>query len=515
MNKNKKTFFITTPLYYVNDVPHIGSAYTTIACDCIARYKKLQGYDVCFLTGTDEHGQKIFKAATEQKREPEDHCNYIVEEFKKLWKLLNIEYDRFSRTTSDKHSKLVQEFFDRVYKNGDIYEADYKGLYCEACEDFKSEKDLLDKKLCPIHKQPVQEYQEKNYFFALSKYQDKLKKFLDDNQDFIQPVFRKNEVLGWIKEGLKDFPISRQSVSWGIPVPNNPSQTIYVWFDALLGYMSGLLEENEEPTISNAVKKYWPASVHIIGKDILRFHAVYWPCMLMSAKLPLPKKVFGHGFLTKDGEKMGKTTGNIINPYELINKFGQDAVRFYFLREIIFGKDGDYSSENFINRINSDLANNFGNLVNRTLNLVNKNFNGEIENLSDRNIMGLMDLVNNTIKGYKLHMENFELKEALDIIWKLIDNTNKTFNNNEPWKLIKSDLNKAKSCLYETLEVIRNISILTFPFIPETSIKIYDQLGYNRLDNIKEWEKLGWGKVKEGFKVKEAKPVFPRLEVKA
>ena len=514
MNKEKKIFFITTPLYYVNDVPHIGSAYTTIACDCIARYKKLQGYDVCFMTGTDEHGQKIFKAAAEQKKSPEAHCDYIAQEFKKLWKLLDIEYDRFSRTTSKKHSKLVQEFFNRVYKNGDIYEADYKGLYCEACEDFKFEKELLDKKICPIHKQPVQDYQEKNYFFALSKYQDKLKQFLDENPDFIQPDFRKNEVMGWIKEGLKDFPISRQSVSWGIPIPNHPSQTIYVWFDALLGYMSELLEENEEPTIENAIKKYWPASVHIIGKDILRFHAVYWPCMLMSAKLPIPKKVFGHGFLTKDGEKMGKTTGNIVNPYELINEFGKDAVRFYFLREIAFGKDGDYSRENFLNRINSDLANNFGNLLNRTLNLINKNFNGELENLSTGNVMELKDLVNNAIKNYKSHMENLELKEALDIVWELIDSTNKAFNNNAPWKLIKTDLNKAKNCLYETLEILRNISILTFPFIPETSTKIYNQLGYDRLDNTNEWEKLGWGKVKEGFKVREGKPVFPRIEVK-
>lgn len=509
----KEKFFITSPLYYVNDVPHIGSAYTTIACDCIARYKRLKGQDVCFLTGTDEHGQKIYKAAKEEKRTPQEHCDIISEEFKKLWQLINIQYDKFSRTTSKKHTNLVQEFFKRVWDKGDIYEADYRGLYCEACEDFKVEKDLLDEKFCPIHKTQVQDYKEKNYFFALSKYQNKLLDHLDSNPDFIQPVFRRNEVLGWIKEGLKDFPISRQSVTWGIPVPENEKQTIYVWFDALLGYMSGLLDNNETPNINNAIKKYWPPSAHIIGKDILRFHAVYWPCMLMSADLPLPKKVFGHGFLTKDGEKMGKTTGNIIDPYELINEFGADAVRFYFLREISFGKDGDYSRENFINRINSDLANNFGNLLNRSINLINKNFTEQIEN-NNSNILGLKEKTKSTIKTYEKHMDNFELKEALDNVWNLIDITNKAFNQHEPWKLIEKDKEKAKCCLYETLEIVRNVSILTYPFIPEISVKVYKQLGYDKLDNTNEWQALGWGKKGGKFKVEGAKPVFPRIELK-
>ena len=517
MNQNNKTFYITSPLYYVNDVPHIGSAYTTIACDCIARYKHLKGFDVCFLTGTDEHGQKIFKAAQEQKKLPQTHCDFISGEFQKLWGLLNIQYDRFSRTTSKKHSAVVQEFFTRVYNNGDIYEADYEGLYCEACEDFKLEKDLLDDKLCPVHKIKAQEYKEKNYFFALSKYQKKLVEYLDQNPDFIQPVYRKNEVLGWIKEGLKDFPVSRQSVSWGIPMPNDSKQTIYVWFDALLGYLSGLLKEDDEPSIENAIKNYWPCSVHIIGKDILRFHAVYWPCMLMSAQLPLPLKVFGHGFLTKDGEKMGKTTGNIIDPYELINEFGTDAVRFYFLREVTFGKDGDYSKENFINRINSDLANNLGNLLNRTLNLVNKNFNGSVED-TNKNFLNLIEKTTYTINAYEKHMDNLELKEALDVVWQLIDNTNKAFNDKEPWKLIKNNnINEAKCCLYETLEILRNISILIKPFVPETSLKIYNQLGYDTLE-ANDWEYVGWqggGRLKTAFKVKLGTPIFPRLDFKS
>lgn len=513
-NSNKEKFYITTPLYYVNDVPHIGSAYTTIACDCIARYKKLKGYDVCLLTGTDEHGQKIFKAASEQKKSPQDHCDFIAEEFKNLWKLLNIKYDKFARTTTDKHTKLVQEFFKRVYKSGDIYEADYKGLYCEACEDFKSEKELIDNK-CPIHKQTAQNYQEKNYFFALSKYQSRLVEFIDKNPDFIQPVFRKNEVMGWINEGLKDFPISRSSVTWGIPIPDDSGQTIYVWFDALLGYLSGLLEESEEPTIENATKKYWPSSVHVIGKDILRFHAVYWPCMLMSAGLPLPKKVFGHGFLTKDGEKMGKTTGNIIDPYELINEFGSDAVRYFFLREISFGKDGDYTRENFINRVNSDLANNLGNLLNRSLNLINKNFNGFIEENMNNNVLNLKELLSATISDYEKHMDNMELKEALDKLWLLIDSTNKAFNDVEPWKLIKSNnIDKAKSCLSETLVILRNVSILTYPFIPDTSEKMYNQLGFSNFNISNEWKNTGMKTNGKNIKVNIGSPVFPRIEVK-
>ncbi|MBI3591650.1 MAG: methionine--tRNA ligase [Candidatus Melainabacteria bacterium] len=513
MSRENNKFYITSPLYYVNDVPHIGSAYTTIACDCIARYKRLRGYDVCFLTGTDEHGQKIFKSALEQKLLPQEHCDFITGKFQELWKLLNIKYNKFSRTTSKKHELIVQEFFNVVFKRGDIYEADYEGLYCEACEDFKSEKELLDGKICPIHKLKAQEYKEKNYFFALSKYQDKLVKHFEENPDFIQPSHRKNEVLGWVKEGLKDFPISRQSVSWGIPIPNDSKQTIYVWFDALLGYISGLLDDTENSKVENAIKKYWPCSVHIIGKDILRFHAVYWPCMLMSANLPLPKKVFGHGFLTKDGEKMGKTTGNIINPHELINEFGTDAVRFYFLREISFGKDGDFSRDNFINRINSDLANNLGNLLNRALNLVNKNFNGVIEEPGLDNILSLKEKTVSTINNFESHMDNLELKEALDSLWQLVDATNKAFNNLEPWKLIKNnEKDKAKCCLYETLEILRNISILVSPFIPETSLKMYNQLGCDRLDENNEWKKVGWKKLKASFTVKEGKPIFPRVE---
>lgn len=515
MNFSNKTFYITSPLYYVNDVPHIGSAYTTIACDALSRFYRLKGFDTFFLTGTDEHGQKIFKAANDKGKSPQEHCDFISEEFKKLWKLLNIKHDGFIRTSSKNHNVIVSEFFNRVYQNGDIYESDYEGLYCEACEDFKLEKDLSSGLFCPIHKIKVLEYKEKNYFFKLSKFQERLVTYINENPDFIQPEFRKNEVMGWINEGLKDFPISRRSVKWGIPLPIDTSQTIYVWFDALLGYISGILEPDKEPNIDNAIKKYWPCSVHIIGKDILRFHAVYWPCMLMSAGLPIPQKVFGHGFLTKDGEKMGKTTGNIVNPYELINEFGTDAVRFFFLREIIFGRDGDFTRNNFINRINSDLANNLGNLLNRSLNIVNKNFNNEIGCFPESNQLGLREQFDLTLINFEKNLKDLNIKDSLDELWKLIDNTNRAFNDKAPWKLIKNNqLNEAECCLYEALEILRNISIMIFPFIPETSSKMYIQLGYDKIDERNEWENLGWGRSKKGFKIKLDKPVFPRIEAK-
>ncbi len=512
MSTKNKTFFITSPLYYVNDLPHVGSAYTTIACDVLSRYKRLKGYDVCFLTGTDEHGQKIQKAANEKGLTPQEHCDFIANKFNDLWELLDIKYNKFSRTSSKNHKLIVQEFFNRVYQNGDIYESNYEGLYCEPCEDFKSEKDLLEGNICPIHKIKAQDYKEKNYFFALSKFQDKLVEYFEKNPDFIQPIYRKNEVLGWVKEGLKDFPVSRQSVKWGIPLPFDPSQTIYVWFDALLGYLSPLIEEGQAVTIESALKKYWPPSAHIIGKDILRFHAVYWPCMLMSAGYPLPEKVFGHGFLTKDGEKMGKSTGNIIDPYELIKEFGKDSVRFYFMKEISFGKDGDYSRSSFIKRVNSDLANNLGNLLNRSLNLVNKNFNGELK-ASNSDLLSLKDKTEEVIKNFETHMDNIELKEALDVLWQLVDATNKAFNDLAPWKMIKEGkISEASDCLYETLEILRNISILINPFIPETSKKMYEQLGFNVFSENIEWENLGVLKKPAVFKVLEGKPIFPRIE---
>ncbi|GBG67705.1 hypothetical protein CBR_g833 [Chara braunii] len=370
-----ETYMITTPLYYVNAPPHMGSAYPTIAADALARFQleeldpaeaiacdhqRLRGKKVIFVTGTDEHGEKIAVSAASNNREPKEHVDLIAEDYRSLWKELDISYDRFVRTTDLRHRKIVEEFFQRVWNKGDIYRADYEGLYCVNCEEYKDEKELLEDNCCAIHRKPCLFRREDNYFFQLSNYQDALEKLYEENTNFVRPSFRKNEVLTWVKEGVKDFSISR-AVDWGIPVPVDPKQTIYVWFDALLGYVSSLLEGSDDTTLEAALQRGWPAQVHIIGKDILRFHAVYWPAMLLSAGLPLPKAVFGHGFLTKDGLKMGKSLGNTIEPLYLVGKYGADAVRYYFLKEIEFGKDGDFSEKRFVEIVNANLANNIDN----------------------------------------------------------------------------------------------------------------------------------------------------------
>nr|GEV41246.1 methionine--tRNA ligase, chloroplastic/mitochondrial [Tanacetum cinerariifolium] len=367
-------YVLTTPLYYVNAPPHMGSAYSTIAADSIARFQRLIGKKVIFITGTDEHGEKIATAAAAAGgSSPNDHCDTISQSYRALWKDLDISYDKFIRTTDPKHEAIVEEFYSKVLANGDIYRADYEGLYCVSCEEYKDEKELLENNCCPMHLKPCVSRKEDNYFFALSKYQKRLEEILEQNPDFVQPVYRLNEVQNWMKSGLRDFSISRASVDWGIRVPNDPKQTIYVWFDALLGYISALSQDQEQPSLQTAISSGWPASLHLIGKDILRFHAVYWPAMLMSAGLSLPKTVFGHGFLTKDGMKMGKSLGNTLEPNELVQRFGPDAVRYFFLREVEFGNDGDYSEERFINIVNAHLANTIGNLLNRTLGLLKKN----------------------------------------------------------------------------------------------------------------------------------------------
>ncbi|KAG8073980.1 hypothetical protein GUJ93_ZPchr0006g45851 [Zizania palustris] len=356
----QQNYVLTTPLYYVNAPPHMGSAYTTIAADAIARFQRLLDKRVIFITGTDEHGEKIATSAEACGRNPKDHCDTISNSYKMLWADLDIGYDKFIRTTDPKHEAVVNDFYSRVLNSGDIYRADYEGLYCVSCEEYKDEKELMENKCCTVHLKPCVPRKEDNYFFALSKYQHQLEDLLMRNPNFVRPSHRLNEVQGWIKSGLRDFSISRASVEWGIPVPNDTKQTIYVWFDALLGYISALLDDGEKASLQHAVEHGWPASLHLIGKDILRFHAVYWPAMLMSAGISVPDAVFGHGFLTKDGMKMGKSLGNTLEPKDLVNRFGADAVRYFFLREVEFGNDGDYSEERFINIVNAHLANTIG-----------------------------------------------------------------------------------------------------------------------------------------------------------
>ncbi|KAK4579112.1 hypothetical protein RGQ29_028971 [Quercus rubra] len=434
-----EAFVLTTPLYYVNAPPHMGSAYSTIAADAIARFQRLLGKKVVFITGTDEHGEKIATAAAAQGSDPSEHCDVISQAYKTLWKDLDISYDKFIRTTDPKHEAIVKEFYSRVLAKGDIYRADYEGLYCVNCEEYKDENELLDNNCCPMHLKPCVLRKEDNYFFALSKYQKLLEETLTQNPNFVQPSFRLNEVQSWIKSGLRDFSISRASVDWGIPVPNDNKQTIYVWFDALLGYVSALSEVAEQPNLQSAVSSGWPASLHLIGKDILRFHAVYWPAMLMSAGLSLPKMVFGHGFLTKDGMKMGKSLGNTLEPNDLVHKFGTDAVRYFFLKEVEFGSDGDYSEDRFINIVNAHLANTIGNLLNRTLGLLKKNCQSTLVVDSTVAAEGnaFQDTVQKLVEKARVHYEKLSPSSACEAILEIGNAGNSYMDERAPWSLFK------------------------------------------------------------------------------
>ncbi len=509
-------FYLTTPLYYVNAEPHIGSAYTTIAADAICRFWRLRGHDVCLLTGVDEHGGKIETTAQERGVSPQEHCDQITEKFVELWEKLNINYQKFSRTSSTNHNQVVTEFFKRVEAKGDIYQAEYKGLYCLACEDFKGERELLEGNVCPTHHTKVQEYSESNYFFALSKYTEKLKTFFAENPDFITPRFRINEIQTWIDEGLKDFPISRRSVKWGIPVPGDETQTIYVWFDALLGYLSPLYGENDltgDFFETQNLPNYWPASVHLIGKDILRFHAVYWIAMLMSAGLPLPKRLFGHGFLTKDGEKMGKTRGNIIVPAELLEKFGLDAVRFYFMFNIPFGQDGDFSEPTFIELVNAYLANRLGNLFSRVLKLCETNLNSTVPEISLDANSAIAKMSLELPGKVETKMQNLELHEALGEIFKVIDALNLNLTEVKPWTLYKSenqaDHKLATNCLVETLESLRIVANLLYPFMPNLSERMLSVFGLKLPASWGDLEK--WPVLSVGQKLFNPGALFSRI----
>jgi methionyl-tRNA synthetase len=527
MNNSHK-FALTTPLYYVNDVPHVGSAYTTMVADAIARYQRLRGNSVLFITGTDEHGQKIQRSAEEKGVEPQAYCDRIVESFISLWNKLDIQYDRFSRTTAKTHLEIVNEFFQRVWQGGDIYLDRQQGWYCVSCEEFKEERELLEGGYCPIHSSKKAEWRdEENYFFRLSKYQQQLETLYAENPDFIQPESRRNEVLNFVKAGLKDFSISRVNVEWGFPVPTDPKQTIYVWFDALLGYVTALLEPNEEPTLENALNKWWPINLHLIGKDILRFHAVYWPAMLMSAELPLPKMVFGHGFLTKDGRKMGKTEGNTIDPFALVSQYGSDAVRYYFLKEIEFGRDGDFNETRFINILNADLANDLGNLLNRTLGMLlkycQKNYptitGADLNDSNPLKQIGL-GLGDRASKAY----EALQFSLACEEIFTLIRACNKFIDESAPWSLFKEDKHsEVGQILYSVLESIRLSAYLLSPIIPNLSSDIYQQLGFsvdfnnkNSINQTASYSKHSiWGDLPVNPNLSKGRPVFSKLELRS
>jgi methionyl-tRNA synthetase len=515
--KSKPTFYITTPIYYVNDVLHIGHAYTTIIADALARFKKMAGYDVFFLTGTDEHGQKIEKAAAEKGLNPRELADMVVGRAKDLWKALNISYDFFIRTTEPFHESGVQKIFKKLMDKGDIYKGTYQGWYCVSNEHFLADDVPLEKegyKICPDCKVKATVVEESSYFFRLSAYEKPLLDFYKKNPNFVRPASRMNEIASFVRGGLKDLSITRTTVKWGVPVPGDPGHTIYVWFDALHNYVTGIGYDWD----LERFEKFWPATIHLIGKDILRFHAVFWPAFLMAAGFALPECVFGHGWWLKDDTKMSKSKGNVLDPYAIIKPFGPDPLRYFLLREIPIGLDGNFSHEGFIHRVNSDLSNDLGNLVHRTLTMIENYFHGTLaetaeERLDDGKIREEFDKLRAVVFD---HYSGYAVNRALEEIWVFINIVNKYLADNEPWKLAKDPAQRPRLArvLYQAAAAIRGASYLVYPVMPGSSEKIWDFLGEKESIQDLRFADFAFDGIEAGRRMKAPVALFPRVDLK-
>lgn len=518
---SRETFYITTPIYYPSDDLHIGHAYCSVAADTMAKYKRLRGYDVFFLTGTDEHGQKIEEVARDRGLEPQEFVDQMLVKIKNLWSLMHVDYDGFIRTTDSRHVKAVQDIFAKLYKKGDIYEGVYEGWYCTPCESFWTESQLVEG-MCPDCGRPVEKTREKSYFFRLSKYADRLKELFSEQADFVEPVSRAHEMINnFLEAGLEDLAVSRSSFSWGVPLPFDEDSIAYVWVDALCNYISAL----GYPDDTELFDRYWPADVHFVGKEIMRFHSLIWPAILMALELPLPKKVFGHGWLLFEGGKMSKSKGNVVDPAILVERYGLDALRYFLLREFPFGSDGNYSTEALIKRSNSDLSNDLGNLLSRVVAMTTQSFPQGLP--AEKDFAGidadLTALADETVIQLEQHFEKMEFSLVLEAIWRLISQSNKYIDMTTPWILAKEENSRARlaAVLYTLLDVLRRVAVWLSPFMVSTPAKMREQLGISAAGAETEAELSSWesaaqsGLYRDDFIVHKGQAIFPRIDLEA
>lgn len=504
-------FYITTPIYYPSDKLHIGHAYCTTVADALARYHRVKGDDTFFLTGSDEHGLKIQRKAAEKGVTPIEYVDVIIANFKLLWQKLNISNDDFIRTSEERHHKVVQDALQKIYDQGDIYKKNYEGLYCVPCESYWLERQLDENGCCPDCHRPVEKMQEESYFFKMSKYQDWWLQFIEENPDFIQPESRRNEMINFVKQGLEDLCITRTTFDWGIPVPFDKKHVVYVWFDALLNYLTGI----KYGVDGEFFKRFWPADLHLVGKEIVRFHSIIWPIMLHALGVEMPKKIYGHGWLVVDGAKMSKSVGNVIDPLGLIDEFGADSIRYFLLREINLGNDGNFSRDALIQRINADLANDLGNLLNRTVAMIIKYHGGVVKNAKVNGAVDndLINLAQKTVADYTKQMDNMDLTTAVKTVWALIGKANKYIDETAPWALAKdeSKAGELQTVMYNLAETLRLVAIMAEPFIPDAAPKIFQQLGLGgkelRLADAT------WGGLPDGTKVEKGEPLYPRITI--